>query len=236
MKARTHTDLYLLFGAQHKDFRNENLMELVLSLTRGKTLLDVGCGYGPLLIKARQKGLDAYGLEPDPALVALARQHDPSLRITPSTLEAFESTELYDNVVLIDILECVPAVEPVLEKCAQLVKSGGQLIVVAPALSWLFGARDRMMGYYRRCDREPLTAWIRALGLHIVHVRYWNALLVIPYALLYQVLNRQSQYEQLRGQSQGLVSKVLFVWFKWIENKINFGFGLSLIVVAQKKR
>ena len=47
------------------DFRNDNLIQLVASFVKGKSVLDIGSGIGLLLDALQRMGLRAYGLEPN---------------------------------------------------------------------------------------------------------------------------------------------------------------------------
>ena len=60
-----------------------------------------------------------------------------------------------------------------------------------------------------------------------------------PYFFIYKLLRKKKNIMGLRGGNpKGTVAKIfarfLFFWFKFIENNINFGFGLSAIIVADK--
>ena len=238
-KVRTHSDIYLGFNPQRSDFRNENLSELVLSYAKGQSLLDIGCGYGYLLQKAAARGLRVAGVEPDEKLVALGKHLYPVLRIHHSNAEDFKSTEHFDTIVCVDILECMPDYLPTLRSLAAQVKSGARLVLVVPAIPYLFGSRDRMMGYYRRFGRNQLLKELQQLGLRIEQTRYWNLILLLPYFFIYKLLQRESHYEGLRGHGQpGLLKRLsaglLQHWFRQVENRLNFGLGLTLLIVAER--
>ena len=238
-KPESHTDLYHSFDPDQRDFRNHNLCDVILKFARGKNLIDVGCGYGQLLTAAQKLGFTVEGVEPDPALVALAAKRHPLLKIHAADATEFAPSELYDTVVSVDILECMLDYHPTLKAISRFIKPGGRLILVVPAHPALFGSRDQLMGYFRRFSTTELVDALQALGLTISHTRHWNMLLVLPYLILYKLLGKRQHYEQLRSNQNknriaSTVGWLLDQWFQIVENRLNFGLGLSLIVVADK--
>ncbi len=236
---RTNSDLYASFSDPEKDFRNANLSDLIITFARGNTLLDIGCGYGQLLKKAAKLGFAALGVEPDPVAREIARQHYPEVEIIPIEAKNFTAEHCFDTVTVLDVLEDIKEDKQFLQKAGNFVCPGGRLIISAPAFPALYGERDRMMGYFRRYDAQNLEAMLKNLGFNIRLRRYWNTLSFAPYFILYKVLRRSTHAAKLRGGntkgfSGGLISRVLFWWFKNVENKFNFGFGLTIILVAEK--
>lgn len=235
---KTHTEFYQALEHPEGDFRNVNLADLLLSYARGRTLLDLGSGYGLLLSLAKRRGFEVKGVEPDHELVSLSKKMYPNIPVAENTLETFETAERFDTVILADVLECLQDDESALRQARSFLKPEGQLIIAAPAYAWLFGSRDKMLGYLRRYNRAKLLEMTRKCGFEIEDVRYWNMISVLPYLLLYKILKRESHFEKLRGEKAGIgkiFTKLLSFWFRNIENGIRGGFGLSLIVVAKRK-
>ena len=236
---QSHSDLYRNFDPRQRDFRNFNLSQLLLGYAQGRSLMDVGCGSGLLLRLARDRGFQVEGIEPDAELVALARTQTPDLSIYQGTVESYPASDRFDTVVSIDILECVKDYAHNLDCSARLLNPGGRLIVAAPAHPWLFGSRDELLGYYRRFSLADICHPLEKCGLRIAVTRHWNLLLLPPYWLLYKLLRRRSHYAQLRSHRDASLAAVgaqrlLYEWFRHIENRIDFGLGLSLIVVADR--
>src|SRR3989338_5078470 len=228
-KSRTHTEFYATFENPEKDFRNANLSALLLEFATGKNILDIGSGNGLLLRLAKKKGFLVFGIEMDEKLVQLSKKYDPLVSVTTTTLEAYETKDKFDTVILEDVLECIKDDRLAIAKAVSLVKTGGRIIVSVPAYPWLFGSRDRMLGYFRRYNLGEISRHFEELGFSVVKRRYWNSLLLIPYFLLYKVLKNESHFEKIRGGSKEgflkrLVSAIFRYWFKNIENKYNIGF------------
>lgn len=80
-------------------------------------------------------------------------------------------------------------------------------------------------------ERE-LVEIIESREFKVIKKRYWNFFSLVPYFLLYKILGRQTNLTGTRGDS--FISRLLDIWFRHIENKINFGVGLSIIIVAEK--
>lgn len=240
IKTRTHTELYASFSSPEVDFRNANLSAILLSYAKGKSILDIGCGYGTLLSQAKEKGFSAVGIEPDTDTIKLAQRHYKDLTILPESLENHTGGEQFDTVFLVDVLECMKDDRMAFQKAASLVKKGGRLVVVVPAFSFLFSSRDKMLGYERRYNADGILKMFADSDFSILHKRYWNMISVLPYFLFYKVLGRESHVEGIRGGNargiaKRILSKLLFLWFRHVENRIHFGFGLSFICVAEKR-
>ena len=232
---RTHTEFYASLNSPEDDFRNSALADLALSYVRGKTLLDAGCGYGLLVSRAQKRGWAVKGIDPDPDAVALSRRLYGDLPIVKSTIDDFNTEELFDTVICLDVLQAVSDDHAALRKIASLVRAGGRLIVAVPSYPRFFGARDRMMAYWRRYRREELAREIASLDFEILEKRYWNMISVVPYFLLYSILKKDTHAAGLRGgNAPWLLARPMLWWFRYVENRINFGFGLSAIIIAQK--
>jgi SAM-dependent methyltransferase len=92
-------------------------------------LVDVGSGTGSLVLRARQLGWDAEGLEPDEAAVRAARS-----RGAPTTAGGVDSLEqrAYDVVTLNHVLEHMHDPIDALRACRQALRPGGSLWLATP--------------------------------------------------------------------------------------------------------
>jgi|SRR3989344_950557 len=235
-QAQTHTEFYSNLISPEEDFRNNNLTDFVLDCLKVGNLLDIGAGLGLLVSKALKKNIEVKGIEPDKKLIDLSEKFFGKLDISQASIEQYDSKEKFNNVVMIDVLECLGDYKKDLLKVISLLDENGRLILVVPAAPSLYGSRDKMMGYFRRFDKKDLSRELEHLGLEIIKVRYWNMLGLMPYWFFYKVLKKKSHFESIRGgrNKKSIFSGILNFWFKHIENKINLGFGLSLIFVVEK--
>ena len=221
------------------DFRNYNLYMLLASLVGGRKVLDLGCGSGFLLDFLSQKGYKAIGIEPNEELIRLAKQRNPGLDIKKGNAENLDSLILdeVDTVLAVDVLEHINDDTSILKKIHRHLSSGGRFIIVVPAYPWIYGKRDEKYGHFRRYSKSGLDNLLAESGFKIKSSRYWNVLGVLPYIFYEKVLAKELESglrEKRTGFVNSFLKKLLHFWFRLIENKINFGFGLSIIVVAEK--
>ena len=107
------------------------IMELAGDVT-GRTILDAGCGSGPLAVSLRDRGARVTGFDSSPAMVALARQRlGPESTVLVADLAGplpFDA-ELFDDVVASLVLHSLEDWSGPLAELRRVLRPGGRLIV-----------------------------------------------------------------------------------------------------------
>jgi len=99
-----------------------------------KWLLDLGCGNGEFLLRARSAGWEVVGADPDAKAVEAARGHGLEVRL--GGVEALDpSVERFDVITLAHVIEHVHHPGEVLEACYRLLKPGGYLWLETPNIT-----------------------------------------------------------------------------------------------------
>lgn len=226
-----------------KDFRWNNLRELVSRYLEGNSVLDAGCGTGHMTLKLLREGRTVTAIDCSEELTkftqALIRKD--SFKAEVYTLDLLNVNQLgknkYENVVCLDVLEHIDNDELALQKLTSTLKEGGNLIISVPACSFLYGTRDKDIGHYRRYNKKTLINLINRAGLEIEEIRYWNFLGFFP-VLLSEKLFHKKISEEIRYSKKShhiYLNSLLDWWFSIVENNLRFPIGLSLIAVCKKK-
>ncbi len=233
-------NLYNSLNNLENDFRNSNLNNLIISKISKDEILDIGCGSGSLITSLNAAGKKSFGIEPNKKIIQLAKKINPKTKILRGKAEDINKIikEKIEAIVVIDVLEHIEDDELMIKKLNKQLISKGNLIIVVPAYSFLYGERDRNQGHYRRYSKKKLISLLFKNGFKIDLVRYWNMLGVFPYffyeKILKKELNTSLRTKKVKGFSKKIIRNFLDFWFRNIENKWNFGFGLSLILIAEK--
>jgi SAM-dependent methyltransferase len=156
-----------------------------------RDILDIGCGTGGMLPFLNQFGR-ARGIERDPDLVRYGRSFGRDVECRdfsqPSELSSV------DVATLFDVLEHLEDDRSALACIARLLKPEGLLVVSVPALPWLWSPHDQAVGHFRRYDRATLAKRLQEAGFNILHLTYFNTLLM-PVAVLFRLLRRQEGHD-----------------------------------------
>jgi SAM-dependent methyltransferase len=125
-------------------------------------VLDVGAGLGATFDYLGESAERWTCLEPDPDLCeqlkARVASHPRPPRVQCGTLDTIASGERFDGIVYIDVLEHIENDRAELERAAQHLAPGGSLIVLSPALQFLFSPFDQAVGHFRRYTAASLKA------------------------------------------------------------------------------
>src|SRR5258708_31934649 len=125
-------------------------------------VLNAGCGSGEmntLLAQHSSWHIDAIDIDPD--AIRLSQQIKEEQDFTNITLSEVSIEDHpgrdYDVIISNDVLEHIQNDRQAIQNLANMLKPGGILCVSVPALQWLFGYHDQMLGHYRRYNSRLLT-------------------------------------------------------------------------------
>jgi 2-polyprenyl-6-hydroxyphenyl methylase/3-demethylubiquinone-9 3-methyltransferase len=155
----------------------------------GKKVLDVGCGGGILTEALATKGAELTGIDMGEAPLAVARLHaqDSGLEIdyrhcTAEQL-ASETPGDYDILCCLEMLEHVPDPASVIQACAELTRSGGDLyfstinrnpksfLFAIVGAEYVLGLLPRGTHSYKKLIKpSELAGWLRAANLALVEI------------------------------------------------------------------
>jgi SAM-dependent methyltransferase len=159
-------------------------------------VLEIGAGVGTLSALYRDRVDTAVLLEPAPNLIDRLRtrfEGDTGVTVLGDRLDqARASGDLadasFDAVVLINVLEHIDDDAAMLDDIRELLKPGGMLLLFVPALQWLFGSLDTLVGHRRRYHKRALRSLLEREGFAIQDLRYFDALGVLPWYVTGRVI------------------------------------------------
>jgi 2-polyprenyl-3-methyl-5-hydroxy-6-metoxy-1,4-benzoquinol methylase len=123
-------------------------------------VLEVGAGVGTntRLIRPLSRGRYLC-LEPDDRLLKQLKRDigkDADVDTATGVVTSLDSSDRFDVVIYIDVLEHIADDVGELVRVAKHVNPGGHVIVLSPAYQCLYSAFDQTLGHYRRYNRSSL--------------------------------------------------------------------------------
>jgi SAM-dependent methyltransferase len=166
----------------------------------GHRILEVGAGIGTMSLQMieRKPGTQITALEPDPKLhdqlVRRTKRHPEvqTLNVTSADLLQSDMHPTFDSVVYVNVLEHILDDAGELRIANELLVAGGTLAIFVPALPRLYGSLDYKSGHHRRYTADSLRHVIEEAGFELVDVRYLDVLGVVPYFVMYRLLDVKS--------------------------------------------
>jgi glycosyltransferase involved in cell wall biosynthesis len=134
-----------------------------------------------------------------------------------------------DSIVCMNVLEHIEDDRGTLRDFAGVLRSGGRLVLLVPALKALYGTLDENLNHFRRYDYQPLHDLLAECGFEIERLQFLNRPGAFGWWLNSRVLKRTVLP---RGQLAA---------FRWIqpilklEEKHPPSFGMSLLALARKR-
>lgn len=226
------------------EFRHRALNTLIRSYIVGKKILDLGCGSGVLLKFLLENGYDAVGFDSSKAQCKLAQNRLRKSNLNPKAVRniPLEKTnkweDYFDSVICIDVLEHMKNDSKSAKDLIKMIKPGGRLIAVVPALPRLWSKRDEKYGHYRRYTKEILKSLFLGSPVKILVLKHWNFIgAIIAWVIFKLHLDlKADRYAASQKFPMSAINHLLELWIRYLENNISAPFGLSLVMVAKREK
>jgi len=168
-----------------------------------------------------------------PTLADRAVAHDNLrvLQVTSGELAAVDAGERFDSVVYVNVLEHISDDVAELRTATDLLTTDGRIGVFVPAMPSLYGSLDYKSGHYRRYTAEQLQAVLERAGYVDIDVRHLDVLGVVPYWLMYRVLN-VARLDRVSSAGYDRVIVPLSRGMQWLAPRPPF--GKNLIATARR--
>ncbi len=155
-----------------------------LDYSRGESLLDMPCGDGTLTSMLAPEFKRVVGIDASSKHLALAREILPTVEFHEALIEDFETSERFDTITMLNILEHVVDPIQILRKAASLLSDDGVLLIHVPnayainrRIAVLMGTLTeceelspfdiQVAGHRRSYSLKSLCADVEASGLHV---------------------------------------------------------------------
>jgi len=135
-----------------------------------------------------------------------------------------------DTIVCSNVLEHIEDDHSVLKRSYRMLRPGGRLILLVPALKFLYNHLDRGLGHFRRYSREELARKLVSNGFEICYLTYFN-----PFGILGWFLNGTVLRRSILPAGQVRIFNRLVPLFMRIKKVFPVRMGQSLIAVGEKR-
>jgi SAM-dependent methyltransferase len=207
----------------------------------GGSTLEVGAGTGRMAeLIVRGTSFTRYvALEPSQHFYPMLARRVPQVEALNGTIDSLgpEFDRTFDVVFSSHVLEHIEDDLSFLRSVDRLVKPGGKIVTLVPALNWLMSPLDHNIGHYRRYDKRMVRSLAARLGYEEVLTRYDNLIGVAGY---WWVCKAKKTHYQDSEKKQRLVGAFKFFdravlpMMSRFERLVPPPIGLSLTSVLRK--
>lgn len=140
-------------------------------------VLEVGAGIGQMteVLAALPAVSEIVALEPDANFLERLRARVPQARAICGTSHALPAGEIFDSVVMVNVLEHIEDDVGELRALREHVRpESGTMCILVPARPELYAPIDRIFGHHRRYTRTTLRTALVNAGYAVSAVSYFN--------------------------------------------------------------
>ena len=203
----------------------------------GRRVLDVGCAIGNitqyLLDREFVCGIDVV----EEFTTEIRKRFADRLNFRaalfdiadPAVVTALASDNI-DTIISVNVLEHVEDDGQALDNMNRILTPGGKLLLLVPALQWLYGTMDAADNHYRRYCKRLLRERITAAGFNVEKVYYMNLIGIAGWFLNGKILKN----DLISTSHYSLYNRIVPVISK-VESLVHPPIGLSVVSVATKR-
>lgn len=236
-----HAEIIKMGALEDDHWWFTSLRKIVLNLLQepsSPTILDAGCGTGALLklIENTNPESKLFGIDLSTICCSIA-QNKSKAQILVGSIEKLPFPDnKFDIVICLDVLEYFSDPRTAISELVRVLKKDGTLVINVPAFNWLYSYHDIAVGQQRRFNKGELNGLLTRKDLKIKFQTYWNFFL-FPIMILKRKLTRnstQSDVSEMPSFLNTLFKRILNIEINFINRKISFPFGGSLLTIITK--
>jgi SAM-dependent methyltransferase len=137
--------------------------------------------------------------------------------------------EKFDTVIALNVIEHIADDLEAINNAKALLREGGRLVILVPALPVLYNSLDRELGHYRRYKKTELVKLFETAGLKNSRYRYFNAAAIMGWWVSGNLLQ-----EKIISPSKLKTYNLLVPLFRILDTVVSPFFGISLISTSFK--
>ena len=140
-----------------------------------RSLLDVGCGDGELIVWLRQRidpTVDVWGVDFSSETIARNAVRHPHARFDVLNIEHQQLDKTFDAIVCTEVIEHLDNREAAMKHLAAMLSPGGHLVLTCPAGK--VHATERHFGHISHPDPSELRAMAQGCGLEAISLENWG--------------------------------------------------------------
>jgi ubiquinone/menaquinone biosynthesis C-methylase UbiE len=148
-----------------------DILEKLLAPLQGRRILDIGCGRGNLLKALAERGANVIGLDPDEAMLGVARMLVPKAALKQGCAQLLPWGDASMHAaIFLNSLHHVPVPDMLLalEEAARVVGKGGSVFVIEPLSEGSFFDALRLIEDETEVRQAAQDAIVRAMRRGIV--------------------------------------------------------------------
>jgi 2-polyprenyl-3-methyl-5-hydroxy-6-metoxy-1,4-benzoquinol methylase len=204
----------------------EWLVSRVRPYLKGK-ILEIGAGIGNFAKWAKESAVEYHVSDNDPRFVEeLSKEF--SHAVCWDLFTPYPNNETFDTVVILNVVEHLEDDEEALRRLHARLNPGGHLIVMVPAMNFLYGSLDRAFGHYRRYTKKSISRVIQQAGFKLQKMEYVNVVGMAGWFVYGRIMKSRNLPQQLCSRFH------LVLPFLKLEKPIASFMGLSVIAIARK--
>jgi ubiquinone/menaquinone biosynthesis C-methylase UbiE len=151
----------------------------------------------------------------------------------------------FDCVCAFDVVEHVEDHQKAISELFRVCKPGGKIFITVPAFMSLWSNHDVVNHHFRRYRKHQLLNLFSPNGGRLIRTSYFNFFLFIPIFLVRSIqrmftLKKQEELkpdnDMIESGFINAVFKAVFSFERSLLRKINFPFGVSLLLLWEKKQ
>ena len=200
-------------------------------------VLDVGCGTGAVMKYLATKNFLVSGIDMSETAHDYCRKKGLEVSSGLANIIPYPDKS-FDIIFVIDVLEHLDNPSESVKEISRVLKDGGVFIATVPAHQWLWSYHDEALHHKKRYSKKEFADLFND-GFVLEIISWIHAFILLPaiFMRFFKNKNNGSDVKEppfIINKIMSLVYTVEIIVFKTLHYYLPF--GLSLLVVARKKK